>query len=702
MFDSSKWELKKQDDNSVRELSKALGISAICARLLVNRGFSSPTEAKAFLDNSDSFLFDPYLMKDMDRAVDRIKAALENEEKITIYGDYDVDGVTSVSILYMYLRDHGADIDYYIPTRESEGYGLNTAAFDAIRAGGTKLIITVDTGITAIDEVKYALGIGLDIVVTDHHQCRAELPDAYAVVNPRRADCTYPFKELSGVGVVFKILCALELDMINGRSYNIFTIKDMCKRYIDLVTIGTVADVMPLVGENRVIVSLGLSFLSHTRQLGICALFKAAGIELGGARKITSSTIGFAVAPRINAAGRIGSAARAVQLFLADSPALADVIAEELCATNRERQTTENDIYCEAIEQLEKSHDLSREHVIVLASDTWHHGIVGIVASRLTERFNLPSVLISFDGADDEGSVGKGSARSVKGLNLVKALEYCEDLLCKYGGHELAAGLTIERGKLDEFRKKLDGYVRDNLDIAASETKLPVETEVCAEEVCEETINSISLAEPFGAGNPIPLFLIRNCLITSLIPLSLGKHTKLTLESHGEIINAVCFGSNLQKEGFAVGDEVDTVFSMDINDFRGTRSVQAVIKDIDFSDTLKTKLSLSQKEADMIISGEKIPSGGDIPSREECSAVYTALKSLIPSGKGTVSLKKIISSPCAPSIEKTAVAFTAFIQKNLISAEKISEFDYRVEFHKPSEKVNLMTAPVMTKRTGGI
>lgn len=700
MFNRNKWEIKIQDGKTAERLCRSLGVSPICARLLINRGYTDAETAKAFMDKSDVFLYDPYLLADMKKAVARIKSALENDEKITIYGDYDVDGVTSVSILYMYLRDHGAEVDYYIPTRESEGYGINISAFDSIRKDGTSLVITVDTGITAIKEIDYAKSIGLDVVISDHHQCRSELPKAEAVVNPRRPDCPYPFKELSGVGVVFKLLCALELDTVNGGTYNLYTVKDMCRRYIDLVTIGTVADVMPLVGENRIIVYMGLQMLTHTRQTGVKALFRAAGIELDGSKQITSSLIGYTIAPRINAAGRIGDAARAVQLFLASSPRQADVIAEELCTTNRERQTMENEIYGEAIEKIETERDLTKEHVIVLSSDTWHHGVIGIVASRLTERYNLPSILISFDGSDDNRNIGKGSARSVKGLNLVEALAACEDTLCKYGGHELAAGLTIERGKLEEFREKLDKYVGEHLENDSGAQTFGIETEIYPDDVSEETVKSISILEPFGAGNPIPLFIIRNTIITQLTQLSLGKHTKMLAERDGITLSVVCFGSNLIKEGFAVGDEVDVVCSMDINEFRGTRSVQLVARDIDYSEEYKEKLAAQQKECDELLSGKRIPFESELPTRADCAMIYTELRNSLSGEKGTVSIKKLISLPGSPEYIPAGIALTAFAQTGLISLEKISQFDYRASIEKPTGKTELFGAPVMTRKRG--
>lgn len=446
MFDRKRWIVSEQDPSCVKKLADSLGTNELCAKLLINRGYTDVESARAFMEKSDAFLYDPFLLKDIKLATARIRRAIEEDERITIYGDYDVDGVTSVSVLFMYLREHGADVDYYIPTRDGEGYGVSSAAFRTIKEHGTGLVITVDTGITAIDEIAYAKSIGLDVVVTDHHQCRPELPVCEAVVNPQRPDCEYPFKELSGVGVIFKVLCALELELVNYGEYNLFTIKDMCRRYIDLVTIGTIADVMPLCDENRIMVYMGLGMLSSTRNIGVRELFRTVGLD--ASKKITASMIGYTVAPKINAAGRIGNASRAVQLFLATSPHAARAIAEELCLTNRERQQTEASILAEAMSQIENEHDLEKESVLVLSSDSWHQGVIGIVASRITEQFGKPAILVSFDAGEGEHGLGKGSARSVKGLNMVEALASCGHLLVKYGGHELAAGLSIEREKL--------------------------------------------------------------------------------------------------------------------------------------------------------------------------------------------------------------------------------------------------------------
>lgn len=697
MFDRSKWIIKAQDQDTVSAIADSLKISPVCARLLINRGYADPNSAKAFLEETDSELYDPYLLQDMDKAVRRTEDALKSGEKITIYGDYDVDGVTSVSVMYMYLHERGADVDYYIPERENEGYGLNFSAIDNIAKSGTKLIITVDTGITATEEVKYAKDTGVDVVITDHHQCRSDIPSAAeAAINPKRPDCGYPFKELSGVGVAFKLICALELSSKSNGSYDRSVIDDMCKRYLDIVTIGTIADVMPLIGENRIIVSFGLKMLQNTQKIGIRALFKASGVDYNNPKKITSSFIGYTVAPRINAAGRIGNAERAVQLFLAESPKVADIIADELCNTNRRRQELENEIFLEAVEMIEKEHNISNENVIVLSSGHWHHGVIGIVASRLTERYNLPSVLISFDG---DGTIGKGSARSVKGLNLAAALAACGDVLCKYGGHELAAGLTVERDKLDDFKNKLSEYIKEHLNFEESVQKTVIDAEIKSDEINENTVRSISKLEPFGAGNDAPIFIFKNAMILQVLPLSMGKHSKLILTRDGENFTALFFGANIAEFGFSVGDEVDVLCGIDINEFRGTRSVQLIARDIDYSDEAKTNLCEIQKECDEFIFGDRIPFASDIPSKADCSLIYRALISALDGNSGIVTIKRLISSSVTIPYIAAGVALAAFSQLKLISIEKASLFEYKITIMKSKEKKDIFAAPIMSQRT---
>ncbi|MBO4353309.1 MAG: single-stranded-DNA-specific exonuclease RecJ [Clostridia bacterium] len=700
MFDSSRWNVLTQDEALVRSLSSALNIAPLCARLLINRSYTDEESARAFIEKSDVFFHSPYLMKDIKKAVSIIKDALEKEEKITIYGDYDVDGVTSVSILYMYLREHGGSVDYYIPTRDGEGYGLNTAAFDTIKKRGTKLVITVDTGITATQEIEYAKSIGLDVIVTDHHQCPPELPDANAVVNPKRPDCEYPFKELSGVGVVFKILCALELDYVNDGEYNLYTIKDMCRRYIDIVTIGTIADVMPLVGENRVIAHLGLGMLQNVRNIGVRALFRASGV-IGGSnqKKITSSTISFNIAPKINAVGRIGSAERAVKLFLTDSPAQADIIAEELCCTNRDRQEMENVIYKEAFEKIESEYGTSRPNVIVLSSDKWHHGVIGIVASRITEKFGVPAVLISFEGAtpDENGKIyGKGSVRSTQGINIVEALAACSDLLYKFGGHALAAGLSIEEKNIEPFKRHLDEYIgnaKEGLDVS---NKTDVEAEITEDDVTLETAEALYLLEPYGAGNPVPLFVLRNAEITDIAALSGGKHTRMTLCVNSKNMNSVMFGSNLIDEGYMVGDRVDIVCSIDVNDFRNVKNAQLTIRDTDRSQSDKEKLSEEKKELASVINDLSSVKDADIPNRNDFVLIYNELKNY--DGK-TMNFRAFAGAFPYFSYARTFIALKALDESGIagITEDASKAFMYKVHINKVSEKKDLTKTPIMTK-----
>ena len=691
MFDRNRWLVHEQDEELITILSDKLRISPLCAKLLINRGYVEPDDAKAFIAKSDSFLYNPFLLKDIRKAVARIRKAIEGQERITIYGDYDVDGVTSVSILYMYLKEHGAEVDYYIPTRESEGYGLNESAFRMIKEKGSSLVITVDTGITAIDEVLFAKEIGLDIVVTDHHQCRSELPNCCAVVNPRRPDCQYPFKELSGVGVVFKVICALELDFINCGEYNGFTIKDMCKRYIDLVTIGTIADVMPLYDENRIMVYMGLGLLSSTRNIGIRSLFRAVGID--PAKKVTSSVIGYTIAPRINAAGRIGDAARAVQLFLSTSPQGADVIADELCAINRERQQTENLIFTEAMGQIEREHDLDQESVLVLASDHWHQGVIGIVASKITEQFGKPSILISFDS--EEGSIGKGSARSVKGLNMVEALSHCERFLAKYGGHELAAGLSVERDQLSDFCRELNAYAKEKLSSPDCIPKTQAETEITEQEISMETVNEISKLEPYGAKNPEPIFVLRDVTIMDLVPLSQGKHSRMILRKNDLDVSAICFGYNLLNEGFVLHDRVDVLCSININEFRGNKTVQLIVRDIDFSEWSWNELEEIENEFEEMRNGDLECDDSDIPSRSEFASVYKLLLDMSYKRGKQISIMKFLAPIPHITYLKVRIALEVFAEAELIELEKINLSTYYIKRLETKDKKDLTSTPLM-------
>ena len=437
-----KWNIKSGqiDDDKILDISSKLGCSYVLASLLVNRGYDTVESADKFLKKGQEILHDPFLLNDMDKAVARILSAISNNEKITIYGDYDVDGVTSVSILYLYLEKLGANVEYYIPCRKGEGYGVSISALTKLKDDGTKLIITVDTGVTAIEEAKYAKSCGIDFLVTDHHECTDVLPEAVAVINPKRHDTTYPFPNLAGVGVVFKLLCAIESVYRNVNMHE--ATKRISIDYSDLTAIGTIADVMPVTDENRIIIAYGLYRAERTDKIGLETLIRICRngdgkiIKSKSKKKFTSGFVGFTIAPRINAAGRISSASSAVELFLAKNATVAEKYAQDLCEINRERQFTENKIAEEANDFIEEN-GYFMNSMIILDNAEWHHGVIGIVSSRVSDKYGVPSILISFEGNEDPNdpeAIGKGSGRSVPGMNLVDALSSCSDILEKFGG----------------------------------------------------------------------------------------------------------------------------------------------------------------------------------------------------------------------------------------------------------------------------
>lgn len=571
------------------KISSSLGLSRTMGKLLAIRGCDTPEKAKSFISKDTEMLYDPFLLRDMDKATERICEALAKGEKIVVYGDYDVDGVTSVTTVYSYLAEKGAKVEYYIPNRICEGYGINLDAIKVFVRKGCSLMITVDTGITAVEEIEEAAKLGLDVVVTDHHECGAEIPKAAAVVNPCRPDCDYPFPHLAGVGVAFKLICALEMKLSGNPMLD--SVMSVAPIFCEFAAVGTIADVMPLIGENRVIVSYGLGLLEHTKNIGLQSLMKASGLITFDAdgkqikKKLTSSSVGFTIAPRINAAGRISSAEFAVELFLTDSIARAEELAVELCETNRRRQVQESSIMEEADAKVES---VCREgdYVMVLDDDKWHNGVIGIVCSRLTEKYNLPSILISFEqNKSDEPSdtdIGKGSGRSIPGFNLFEALKACSGLLTKYGGHELAAGLSIERKNLEAFRRAINAYAEDILKGGELSRSVDIDLILTPEEITSRLAEELYLLEPYGTSNPQPIFESDRMIISDIVPLSGGKHIKLMLKAPTteHLFTALLFGTSFEEFPYKVGDGVDIVYNVDINDFRGRRSVQLLIRDI--------------------------------------------------------------------------------------------------------------------------
>ena len=642
----------EEHSRKVEEISRQLGLHPICCRVLYHRGYTDAEAMLAFLRQSEEKMHDPFLLADIEPAIERIRRAVAAHEKIAIYGDYDVDGVTSVSMLYLYLKEQGADVCYYIPSRCKEGYGVSAAAIDRLAdEEQVKLIITVDTGITANEEVLYAASRGIDMVITDHHECHAELPSAVAVVNPHRPDCPYPFKELAGVGVVFKLLCAMEITACCevGKTA-IDGVRSVCEKYADLTAIGTIADVMPIIDENRLIVTLGLRMIADTQRPGLSALIDAslpATKNIGGSsvplseseraaqrrKRINSGFIGFGIAPRINAAGRISNASRAVELLLAETDETAHALALELCEINLQRQIEENRVAEQAYAMIEQSFDFENDRVIILDNDHWPQGIIGIVSSRVTERYGLPSILISFDGAikgpaPTPEDVGKGSGRSIKGLNLVEALAHCQGELVRFGGHELAAGLSIQRGSINYFTTLMNQYARECLNEDDLAVHLDADCELTMADLTLSLAEELTLMEPFGVANPVPQFVLRDVTLTRIIPMGNGKHTKLIVAKDGVSVVAVYFGMATASFQHQVNDRVDLLFRLNINEYQNERTLQLFVQDIHASQSYCQEQEHERRRYEEIHAGAFFDDDTEhvLPTREDCALLYTTLR----------------------------------------------------------------------------
>lgn len=534
---------------------KQAGFGPLLSAVLALRGIRTAEAAQALLESGIDCLHDPMQMQGMPAAVERIRRAVGQKEAVAVYGDYDVDGITATCLLTDYLRGKGLRCVGYIPDRNEEGYGLNCAALDSLRADGVTLLITVDCGITAVEEAEHTKRIGMDMIVTDHHECKpGALPDALAVIDCKQEGNRYPNPDLCGVGVALKLVCACE-----GNA------AAMLERYADLVAVGTVADVMPLVGENRFLVRQGLEKLVHNPRPGFAAMLREAGVD---PERITASSIGFSLAPRLNAAGRLGQATRAAELLMATEPDKAAALAAELCELNRQRQSIETEIWKDALHQLEGRHP---DEPIVLASDRWHQGVIGIAASRLAEQFSLPAIMVCLNGDH-----GKGSCRSYGGFNLFEALSACSRHLLGFGGHALAAGMTISRDKLNDFRAALAAYYRAN-------RPQPVPDVNCDLLIRDpslltlENVRELDRLEPFGNANPKPVFCFSDALLESADQVGGGRHLKVRVSLGGARLDGIFFSHSAQALGVAAGDRVDLAFTPQINEFRGHASVQLVI-----------------------------------------------------------------------------------------------------------------------------
>lgn len=672
------WNMVSTPQTAVDELTSA-GYSWLVSSVLASRGIASAEEAAAFLERDRSLSHSPFLMKDMDRAVERISRAIADDERIAVFGDYDVDGITATCILMDYLASRGADCLHYIPRRIEDGYGLGKDAILSLHRRGVNLIVTVDCGITGVEEVAYARSLGMDVVVTDHHECKDALPDAAAVVDPHRSDCPYPFKHLAGCGVALKLVLAL-----GGRDRE----EALFARYCTLAAIGTVADVMQMSDENRTIVSRGLESIGHSDFIGLHALLQEAGLA---DKAVTSVQIGFVLAPRINAAGRMGEADMAADLLLCSDPHQAATLARQLCALNRERQNVEQEIFTQTLEIIEQM-PADQRSALVLASDEWHQGVVGVVASRLSEKYSCPSFMIHLTG-----HVGKGSCRSWGGFNLFSALESCSDLLLGFGGHELAAGFTIEEKNIPAFRTRMNQYARAYRGGEAPVSSLDVDVVLTQPgRVTLEEVEALDALEPYGAGNGRPVFCLRGATLERAQNVGQNRHLKLRLSKGSAQFDGIFFSAVAQSCGVEAGSRVDAAFYLQVNEFRGSRSVQLQMVDI------RPSLCCSAREEESLRLVERCLAREDLkhkeaqrllPSREQHVRAWRALQHLIPADGITTPylplLRRLASAIGGTEpFGRAAICLEVFRERSLLSLQRRGD-EVRLKLQGQEKKVSL-------------
>lgn len=574
--------------------------------VMLSRGITTLDRAREFFGCSS--LSDPLLLKDMESAVDVIRQALDEGKKITVYGDYDCDGVTSTAMLYGYLDAMGAEVEYYIPDR-SEGYGMNIPALERILDQGTELIITVDNGVSAVEEAEYIRQRGAQLVITDHHQPPQELPVCAACVNPHRQDDNSPFKELCGAGVVLKLLCALEEDE-----------EFVMEQYAELAAVGTIGDVMPLVGENRYIVRRGIEDIRASQNIGIDRLLRTAGVS---PESVDATTVAFSICPRINAAGRIAAADKAVQLLMADSPEQAGLLSEELNLMNENRRAEEARIMEDVSRQLESDPSILRERVLVVSGEGWHHGVIGIVAARLLEKYGKPVLMISVENGE-----ARGSARGIDGFSIYKLLDRCSRVLTKFGGHPKAGGFSLPADRIGDFRQMVYAFCRECYP-KMPEYTVSADMEITGDRLTEEALNSLSQLEPCGEGNQRPVFLLRNCTVESKRALKDGRYTSFELRSGGVKLKALCFGIPFAKFHPEQGSMVDIIAAAELNEFRGVKSVTLKVQEIRPSGFREDRFFAAQRTYEEISRGEGCDSRlapRVIPDRNALMAVYDLLR----------------------------------------------------------------------------
>lgn len=671
-----KWEVRPLDKERAAAFAQTYGVPFFLAMLMNIRGLDDAAHLREFLGEGEP-LSDPFLLKDMDKAAARITRAVDNMEKIAVYGDYDADGVTSTAMLYSYLETRGADVIFYIPQREGEGYGMNIGAVEYLKEQGVSLIVTVDNGISSVQEVARANELGIDVVVTDHHRPQEILPDAVAVVDAYRPDDTSPYKHFSGVGIAFKLLMALE----DGAG----DVEDLLEAYSDLAAIGTIGDIVPLTGENRTLIRAGLERLSQSDRPGVQALLENAGIA---GKALTSTNVAFTLVPRINATGRMGAPERAVRLLISGYEEEAEVLSEEICADNEERRRVEAEI-AEAVFADIEAKGYMKDRVVVVDGENWHHGVIGIVASRVTERCGKPCMIISRGETE-----AKGSGRSIEGFSLFEAVCACGDLLIKFGGHPMAAGITLKPENIEAFRKRINQYAAEHFPQMPTQT-VTLDCKLNPAALSVSMAQSLTQLEPFGNGNPQPVFGLFNMELSNVTPVGGGGHLRLTLEKNGAVITAMRFNTKPEELPYHIGDKIDLAVQLEAREFRGQPSLTVIVRDMKFAafNTEKNIASLASFEKwqrGEVLSAED--KNRLYPDRACLAAIYRALRTV--NGKETDQVRFVSQFGKDMTLGLFKTALLVFEERGLVHSE-IADDTFTAALIETSGKTDITRSPVL-------
>lgn len=671
-----KWEVRPLDKERAAAFAQTYGVPFFLAMLMNIRGLDDAAHLREFLGEGEP-LSDPFLLKDMDKAAARITRAVDNMEKIAVYGDYDADGVTSTAMLYSYLETRGADVIFYIPQREGEGYGMNMGAVEYLKEQGVSLIVTVDNGISSVQEVARANELGIDVVVTDHHRPQEILPDAVAVVDAYRPDDTSPYKHFSGVGIAFKLLMAME----DGAG----DVEDLLEAYSDLAAIGTIGDIVPLTGENRTLIRAGLERLSQSDRPGVQALLENAGIA---GKVLTSTNVAFTLVPRINATGRMGAPERAVRLLISGYEEEAEVLSEEICADNEERRRVEAEIAEAAFADIEAK-GYMKDRVVVVDGENWHHGVIGIVASRVTERCGKPCMIISRGETE-----AKGSGRSIEGFSLFEAICACGDLLIKFGGHPMAAGITLKPENIEAFRKRINRYAAEHFPQMPTQT-VTLDCKLNPAALSVSMAQSLTQLEPFGNGNPQPVFGLFNMELSNVTPVGGGGHLRLTLEKNGAVITAMRFNTKPEELSYHIGDKIDLAVQLEAREFRGQPSLTVIVRDMKFAafNTEKNIASLASFEKwqrGEVLSAED--KNRLYPDRACLAAIYRALRTV--NGKETDQVRFVSQFGKDMTLGLFKTALLVFEERGLVHSE-IADDTFTATLIETSGKTDITRSPVL-------